>query len=186
MRDKFEVQKRIILAVVGIFIVADLALGAYMYQQSVSPHTPQQTLAMQYRQMELQRADLKRAKNIRQRIPAIQKGFDQFEASLLPASKGYSTLTAELYAIGGKAGVKVDDVNFHQKDIPSRGLSEVAIEATVTGEYAGVVRFLNGLQRSQNVYAVQSLSLAQASNPQNPSAVVRVNLHMKTYFRAAP
>lgn len=185
MRDNFKLQKQIIAAVLGILIVADVALAVYMYKQSASPHAPQQVLAQQNRELELQRADIKRARNIRERIPAIQKGFDQFEASLLPSSKGYSSLTSEFGSIAAKAGVKVDDVNFHQKEVPTRGLSEVEIDATVSGEYANVVRFLNGLQRSQNVYAVESLALAQSDAAQNPTGVIHVNLHMKTYFRAA-
>lgn len=185
MRENFKLQKQIILAVLGILIIADMALGVYTYNLNASPHTPQQALALEYRQLELQRADIKRARGIRERIPAIQKGFDQFEASLLPASKGYSSLTSEIGNIAGRAGVKVDDVNFRQKEVPTRGLSEVEIDSTISGEYSNVVRFLNGLQRSQNVYAVESLTLAQTDNAQNPSGVIHVSLHMKTYFRTA-
>ena len=185
MRENFKLQKQIIVAVVGILIVADIALAVYVYKQSASPHAPQQVLAQLYRELELQRADIKRARSIRERIPAIRKGFDQFEASLLPESKGYSSLTSEIGNIAAKAGVNVDDVNFHQKEVPTRGLSEVEIDATISGEYASVVRFLNGLQRSQNVYAVESLALAQSDNTQNPTGIIHVNLHMKTYFRTA-
>jgi Tfp pilus assembly protein PilO len=185
MLDNFKLQKQVILAVLGILFIADMVLAVYTYRQNSSPHTPQQVLAQQNRQLELQRADIKRARGIRERIPAIQKGFDQFEASLLPASKGYSSLASEFGDIAGKAGVKVEEVRFHQKEVPTRGLSEVEIESTISGEYANVVRFLNGMQRSQNVYAVESLALAQGDASQNPSGILRVNLHMKTYFRTA-
>lgn len=185
MGENFKLQKRIILAALAMLIIADIVLAVYTFRQNASQQTPQQVLAREYRELELQRADIKRATSIRQRIPTIQKGFDQFEASLLPASKGYSSLASEIGSIAGKAGVKVDDVHFHQKEVPTRGLSEVEIESTISGEYASVVRFLNGLQRSQNVYAVESLSLAQGDSAQNPSGIIRVNLHMKTYFRTA-
>jgi Tfp pilus assembly protein PilO len=185
MGENFKLRKQIILTVVGLLILADVVLAVYAYRLNLSPHAPQQVLARENLQLELQRADIKRAKSIRQRIPAIRKGFDQFEASLIPSSRGYSSLASEIGSVATKAGVKVDEVHFHQKEVPTRGLSEVEIESTVSGDYANVVRFLNGLQRSQNVYAVESLALAPGDTAQNPSGAIRVNLHMKTYFRIA-
>ncbi|GAC1618203.1 MAG: hypothetical protein NVS9B13_05830 [Candidatus Acidiferrum sp.] len=185
MQDNFKLQKQIILVVLAILLIGDVIMVVYTYRQNSSPRAPQQVLAMENRRLELQRADIRRARTIRERIPAVQKGFDQFEASLLPVNRGYSSLTSEVGSIAAKAGVKIEDVHFHQREITNRALSEVEIESTISGEYANVVRFLNGLQRSQNVYAVESLSLAQGDSLQNPSGVLRVNLHMKTYFRTA-
>ena len=191
MGENFKLEKQVILIVVGVLILADIGLAMYTYQLSSSPHAPQQVLARENLQLELQRADIKRAKSIRERIPVIRKGFDQFEASLIPASRGYSSLASEIGSIAAKAGVKVDEVHFRQKEVPTRGLSEVEIESTVSGDYANVVRFLNGLQRSQNVYAVESLALApgdssaQNTSGANTTGAIRVNLHMRTYFRIA-
>jgi hypothetical protein len=52
----------------------------------------------------------------------------------------------------------------------------------VDGSYSQVVHFLNGLQRSQNVYAVEELD-AKADAGQGASGRVRVQMHIKTYFR---
>jgi hypothetical protein len=110
---------------------------------------------------------------------------DKFEKSLFPASTGYSTVTEELGGIARKAGLQISGVNFHHKEIPNRELSEVELEATISGNYAGVVRFLNGLQRSANVYIVDSLALASENQPQGVSSAIRVTLRMRTFFRAA-
>jgi hypothetical protein len=55
----------------------------------------------------------------------------------------------------------------------------------VTGSYSGVVRFLNGLQRSKEVYTVQGLTAKSETGPQGPTGQVRVTMHIKTYFRTA-
>jgi hypothetical protein len=60
-------------------------------------------------------------------------------------------------------------------------LTEVDVTATVNGDYPSVVRFINGLQRSEKFYILDDLTLASAA--QNPAAPLRVNLHLKTYFR---
>ena len=59
------------------------------------------------------------------------------------------------------------------------------IDAQVTGDYRGVVRFLTSLQRSPNYYAVEGLSARPAGQSKGPKGALQVTLHIKTYFRAA-
>ena len=65
-------------------------------------------------------------------------------------------------------------------------MTEVAIDATVSGNYKSVVGFLNGLQRSINLYQVDSLTLASENANQASANVIKVALHLKTYFRTGP
>ena len=62
-------------------------------------------------------------------------------------------------------------------------MREVAIDSTISGDYKSVILFLNGLQRSTNIYEVESLALATESAGQGPANVIKVALHLKTYFR---
>ena len=62
-------------------------------------------------------------------------------------------------------------------------MTEIAIDATVNGDYKSVIGFLNGLQRSPSLYAVDSLALASEKASQTSSNVIKVALHLKTYFR---
>ena len=48
-----------------------------------------------------------------------------------------------------------------------------------------LIGFLNGLQRSANLYAVDSLTLASEKPTQASTNVIKVALHLKTYFRTA-
>ena len=67
-------------------------------------------------------------------------------------------------------------------DINFLVLEQVEIDTVVAGSYSQVVRFLNGLQRSPNVYAVQAMD-ARTDGGQNANGKVRVQIHIKTYFR---
>jgi hypothetical protein len=63
-------------------------------------------------------------------------------------------------------------------------MTEVTADLTVSGDYKNVIQFLNGVQRSTQ-YEVDSLALG-AENANQPSAnVIKVTLHIKTYFRVA-
>jgi Tfp pilus assembly protein PilO len=137
------------------------------------------------KQHDLLKADIKRAQDIRDRIPAIQKNFDQFENSLFPASAGYSKVRSELGDIARKSGIHLEDLSFRQSEIPNRGMTQLIVDATVAGDYKSVIKFLNGVQRSPNLYEVDALALATESTNQGPAATIKVSVHLKTYFRTA-
>lgn len=183
MRRDFRFEKRATLLGLVLLVAADIALAAYSWNFASSPR-PQQDLAALTRNRDLLRADIARAQDIRKKMPAIQKDCDQFEESLYPATTGYSSVSSELGAIAKKAGLQIDS-SFRQQDVKGRPLREVEIESTVIGSYAGVVHFLNGLQRSNVVYAVEGLAAKSESGPQGATGQVRVTIHIKTYFRAA-
>jgi Tfp pilus assembly protein PilO len=92
-------------------------------------------------------------------------------------------VSAELSAIANKAGLQLESRNFQQSEVKGRNLEQVEIEAVVSGSYSGVVRFLNGLQRSSNVYAVEALQAKAEVGQQSRQGEVRVSMHIKTYFR---
>ncbi len=185
MRRDFTLRKRMILAGVTLLVLADVALAAYAWQLSSAPRAPQQQLAVEIKQHDLLKADIKRAQDIRDNIPAIQKDCDHFEQSLFPASSGYSAVRSELGAIARKSGIQLEDLTFKETKIANRGMTEVAIDATVGGDYKSVIGFLNGLQRSANLYEVDGLTLASENANQASANAIKVALHLKTYFRTA-
>jgi Tfp pilus assembly protein PilO len=185
MRKDFTSRKRVILGVVGFLVFADFGLAAYSWWQSSAPRIPQQELDRESLQLKLWRGDIERAKGIEQSMPSTQQDCDKFEKSLLPSNTGYSAVTEELSEIARKTGLQFSSKNFHQKDVASRKLTEVELEASISGDYASVVKFLNGLQRSQNVYVVDGLALSSENQTQGPPNVLRLSLRMRTYFRTS-
>lgn len=181
MRHDFKLERRLIVFGLVLLVAADIALAVYGWNLSAG-RQPQDELAVLTRNRDLLRADITRAQEIRKKMPAIQEDCDKFEESLYPANKGYSSVSAELDSIANKAGLSIESSGFHQSDIKGRDLQQVEIEAVVDGSYSQVVHFLNGLQRAQNVYAVEALE-AKADAAQGANGRVRVSMHIKTYFR---
>jgi type IV pilus assembly protein PilO len=183
--NNFRLQKQLILAGLAVLLLVDLALAFYTVRMTDVRQNPGAFLTAQSRQVSLVKADIKRAADIQKKIPLYLKGLDEFEGSLVPAPKGYSAVSEELGEVAKKNHVVIDDQKFHQKEIPGRDLVGLEIETSITGDYGGIVRFLNGLQRSKSVYIVDSLQVEtehQASG-QNLAGSLKVNLHLRTYFR---
>jgi Tfp pilus assembly protein PilO len=185
MARDFKLQKRLIIAALALLLAADVALAAYTWQSGSTPRNEKQDLADQTRQLEVLKADVKRAQGIQNRMPAIQADCDRFERSLFSASTGYSSATADLDGIAQKAGAQVQDLAFKQQEISTRGLTNVEITATINGTYSSIVRFVNGLQRSDNLYILEGLSLKGENQNPGANSQIKVNLHLQTYFRTA-
>jgi Tfp pilus assembly protein PilO len=182
----FPTKKRLIIGALTILLLGDAAL-VYFNSKLLSPTIArQQTLTNETRQLALVKADIERATKIRATIPEVLKKFDQFEGSLLPASKGYSVLAQEMDQYAQDSHLIVEGTQFHPKDVAGRNLTELLMDASVTGDYNGIVTFLNRLQRSKNVYIVDSLAVDTASTEgRGPAGALKVTLHMRTYFRKA-
>jgi Type II secretion system (T2SS), protein M subtype b len=187
--NDFTFKKRFILTVLTVLLVMDGALAYHNSRLAVKDENPDAKLKAESRQVALVRADIERANKIKAHLPEVQKYFDQFETTLPPAGKGYSMVSQELGDIAHETHVQVQDVKFRQKELSGRNVDEIEVEALLDGDYAGIVRFLNRLQRSKNTYVVDSLGLDSATGAgaanQAPPGTVKVSLHLRSYFRKA-
>jgi hypothetical protein len=183
----FKLKKRLILAGLAVLLVMDGALAYHNSRLAVKEENPDGRLKAESRQVALVKADVERATKIKARLPEVQKYFDQFETTLPPVGKGYSMVSQELGEIAREMHVQVQDLKFRQKEVPGRNVDEIEVEALLDGDYAGIVRFLNRLQRSKNTYVVDSLGLDSAAGTGTvnaaPPGTVKVSLHLRSYFR---
>ncbi len=125
-------------------------------------------------------ADVKRVAAIRDRLSEVRSQSAKFYADefLVPAS-GYSIVVADLNGVAHKAGLRASNIDFKERPLESRGVTEVTISATVDGDYSALVRFINGLERSANFYLLDNLSLASST-----AGRIKLNLQLRTYFRS--
>ena len=182
MRRDFTTRRRTILACLVVLLLADLALAGYSLQLASSPQMPRE-LSARVLQLKLLQKNIEEVQKIKEAMPTTQKECEKFEQSLLPSSTGYYSLSSELGGIAKKSGVQLEALSFRPTAIPERGMTEMVIESTINGDYRSVMQFLNGLQRSANIYEVESLSLATDKSNQGPANLMKLELHLKTYFR---
>lgn len=185
MRHDFKKQKNLTIAIVAFLLCADAAMAFYSFHMAVSDRPAHQELAAEGTEIKLLRADVARARAIQEVMPATKADCDRFKNSLPSAQTGYSLITSDLGEMGHNSGLQIGSLDFHSTDLPARDLTEVAVNATVTGDYKSIMHFVNGVQRSKNYYIVESLTLAgDAAHPGAPGAV-KVNLHLKSFFKGA-
>lgn len=105
---------------------------------------------------------------------------DAFYAERLPVS--YSEIATQLGVLKKADNVRLAGANYSQEpvvDVASMGqLTEVKIDARLSGDYIGLVRFLNGLERDKVFFVINGVTLTGQESG-------RVNLRVKltTYLR---
>lgn len=100
-----------------------------------------------------------------------------FLAKRVPAN--YSTIAVHLGDIAVKNGVRLTRVTYG-KGKPSDSLTEVPIDASISGEYTGILRFINGLERDENFFVVRGMALAGQQG-----GTVNLRLQVSTWMRPA-
>src|ERR1700682_636639 len=100
MKRDFLRQRNIILALLAVFLVADIAMAAYSVLMASSKLSPQQQLAEQTAPFKLLKADVERAQAIQRDMPKTKADCDRFEDSLPSGSSGYSAISGEIAELG--------------------------------------------------------------------------------------
>jgi len=181
MNRPVERVKRWVLGAVGAFLVLDAGLFVLVWSyESDHPELGKKTLSRLQDEDRKMTADIRRAQRIREQLPDVRKDCSDFlQDTLLEASTGYSTIEADLGKITAAAGLPAGGVSFKQKPTDKQGIVEVQVNALIEGDYSELVKFINGLERSKNLYLIDSMSLNSGREHG-----ARLSLMMRTYFRS--
>jgi type IV pilus assembly protein PilO len=119
---------------------------------------------------------------------------DQFYMERLPVS--YSEIATELGVLKNRSKVRLTHLNYSQPATaggPNGGdktlaligpdkfggrLTEVTMDANLTGDYRGLVTFINGLERDKTFFLVNGVTLTGQQ-----TGVVSLRLRLTTYLR---
>jgi hypothetical protein len=107
---------------------------------------------------------------------------DSFYARRLPAS--YSEIAGELGVLTKGHSVRLTRVGYSQNPVlpGSRGeLTEVRMDASLSGDYRPLVQFINSLERDKIFFVIGSVTFTGQE-----SGTVNLRLGLKTYLREAP
>jgi Tfp pilus assembly protein PilO len=177
----FSNWKTLVLTGLGVLLAADILLAVVIVKSSsVSPEQARIEHDNLQTQARLLDADVARAERIKTKLEDVGKKSDTFYKEELPSSeKGYSDVEIDLGSIAEKAGLKTSLLGFHQKEIKDRGVTEIQITAAVEGDYSSLLKFVDGIERSEKFYLLDGLTLASGS----AGGEIKLNLTLRTFFR---
>ena len=129
------------------------------------------------KQVELKALELQTTplRGLDKRVDLTREQIQGFYDKRIPAK--YSSILEEVGNLSVKSGVRLSRMQYTQ-GVAGRDLTEIAMDAGVTGEYSQIMRFINSLERDKNFFVIRAMGLTGQQG-----GLVNLRLRFSTWLR---
>ncbi|MGH9473553.1 MAG: type 4a pilus biogenesis protein PilO [Terriglobales bacterium] len=162
---RHRLRRNLMIAVI-LCAAVDLALAGWL----LSPRAPSKSatlgqLSQAQSQLVVLRGEAAQLHQLQQRIHTSQRQMQELMAEGIPdETDSSSKLLREFSRIAGLSNVQVSGAEFHPDKKAQLGLRRVQVSLQVAGPYAGVVRFLNQMERSPMFFLINQVSASGSTS----------------------
>jgi Tfp pilus assembly protein PilO len=137
------------------------------------------TDALAGKQVELKAMDLQtaRLRGLDKRVDHTRTQMHAFFDKRIPAN--YSSISSRIGDLEVASGVRLTRVQYTQGQ-PGPDLTEITMEAGISGEYPQIMHFVNSLERDQTFFVIRAMALTGQQAGQ-----VNLRLRVSTWLRRA-
>ena len=137
------------------------------------------TDALAGKQVELKALNLETAplRGLDRRVEESRSKIQAFYDKRIP--RNYSSIATHIGEIQLKSGVRLSRVQYTQ-GLPGSDLTEIQLDAGISGDYSQIMRFVNGLERDQNFFVIRAMALTGQQG-----GLVNLRLRVSTWLRPA-
>jgi type IV pilus assembly protein PilO len=161
-----------LLALLNLILIVRLFTAWHTLQASGSEQIEQ--AQARYRTLELEMRPLR---GLPEKVNDTRKESEVFYDQRFPTA--YSTISGAIGDLASKNNVRLTRVSYVQTPALS-GLAEVHMDASLSGEYAPLMHFINSLERSKSFFLIDGLTLTGEQG-----GLVNLRLRLTTYLHAA-
>ena len=131
------------------------------------------------KQVELKALDLQTAplRGLDKRVEESRSAMKAFYAKRIPPN--YSSIASRIGDLQVKSGVRLSRVQYTQGPAGS-DLTEISMDAGISGAYPEIMRFVNSLERDQTFFLIRAMSLTGQQG-----GLVNLRLRVSTWLRPA-
>lgn len=175
-QKKFLAPLNLHLAGLVAFLILDLVLGIrFAVAWHIAQGQPEEQLNNQRTEIKTLNLENAPLRGLDTKIDKSSKAIDEFYAKRIPPN--YSAIAAELGDLEVKNHVRLGTVRYTQAAaIPS--LTEVRMDASLSGDYPSIMKFINGVERDKIFFVIDALTF----NGQQ-GGMVSLRLRLSTYLR---
>jgi hypothetical protein len=165
-----------LLALVNLYLLVHMAFAWRAANSQNAAALADQTVAM--KTAEIAKKPLE---GLDEKLAQATKDADKFYGQRLPFA--YSQVAGELGVLKNKQGVKLTRVQYADPTPVLAGtagaVTEVRMDASLSGDYRPLVLFINGLERDKMFFMIQNVTLTGQQ-----SGTVGLRLRLATYLRS--
>lgn len=162
----------------ALLLVLVIALAARFALDWAATST-RSTDALAGKQVELKALDLQTVplRGLDNRMAEMRDQIQQFYARRIPGS--YSAIAEEIGEVQVKSGVRLSRVQYSQGP-PGNDLTEISMDAGITGDYKQIMRFINSLERDRTFFVIRAMQFTGQQG-----GLVNLRLRVSTWLRPA-
>jgi type IV pilus assembly protein PilO len=138
-------------------------------------------LALQTSQMKAAEIAARPLRGLDEKLAVAENDQAKFYQDRLPTA--YSTVAGQLGDLAKKNNVRLTRVQYTQTPslagAPEYALTQVSMDATLSGDYRPLVTFLNGLERNKSFFLISGITLSGQQ-----SGTVNLRMRILTFLRA--
>jgi Tfp pilus assembly protein PilO len=129
---------------------------------------------LQLKALEIETAPLR---GLDQRVEKTRKQIEDFYQKRVPPN--YSSIDARIVELQVASGVRLSRVQYTQGE-PGSDLTEISMDAAISGDYSAIMRFVNSIERNQIFFIIRAMSLTSQQG-----GLVNLRLRVSTWLRPA-
>jgi len=150
---------RLTLHYVALAVLLSLVIGLALrlsYVWTAAHGSVISSLANKHLQLKELRLETVPLHGLDQRVANSRKQVQEFYAGRIPSN--YSAIVIRIGELEVKSGARLSRVQYSQGH---RGadLAEIAMDASISGEYPQIMRFVNGMERDQTFFVIRAMAL---------------------------
>src|ERR1700734_3263229 len=163
---------------VALLLILNLVLGVRLFLawSTLRSASAEQLLQQQtaYRALQLEMSPLR---GLPQKVSLSRTQADTFYTARFP--NAYSTISATINDLATKNSVRLTNLAYTPTPALA-GLAELRMDASLSGEYAPLMHFINGMERSKTFFLINGLTLTGSQG-----GLVNLRLRLVPYLHAA-
>ncbi len=129
------------------------------------------------KQVELRALEFETAplRGLDQRVEKSREQMQAFDKKRIPAN--YSLISSRIGDLEVASGVRLSRVQYTQGK-PDSGLTEISMDAGISGDYPSIMRFVNRIERDQTFFIIRAMTLTGQQSGQ-----VNLRMQLSTWLR---
>ena len=162
----------------AVLLVITIVLGVRLGLDSaaIDQHS-EEVLAGKQVQLNALRLETAPLHGLDQRVETTRRQLQNFFHKRIPPS--YSTISSHFVDLAAQSGVGLARVQYSQGP-PGPDLTEISMDAGISGAYPQIMHFINSLERDQIFFVIRAMSLTGQQG-----GMVNLRLVVSTWLRPA-
>ena len=116
-------------------------------------------------------------RGVEKRVADSRAQMQAFYAKRIPVN--YSSIATGIGDMEVKSGVRLSRVQYTQ-GLPGAHLTEISMDAGISGDYPQIMRFVNGMERDQTFFVIRAMTLTGQQG-----GTVNLRLRVSSWMRPA-